>query len=576
METKIPSRAIFIASVVLASALCITGLPKNFQQLKQNLKDRIHLGLDLKGGTHLVLQVHVDDAVNITVNEALERIRDDFRSKNIPADVEKKTEGNNPPFLMITGIPPDRASDVQAIVNDEFQDWTLAAVPGNSNARAMSLKTSSVATLRNQALQQSMDTIRRRVDALGVTEPTIAEYGQGDYELVVELPGVDDPARVKDIIKTTALLELSLVKDGPYPSREAALSAHGGILPPDTLLLPGKSEAAGQAGAEAWYVVNQIPAVTGRDLSGAEPGTDENGQPDVNFTLNRDGATRFARITGANVGKQLAIILDNRVVTAPVIHSQISDRGEISGGNFTTKQTADLSLVLRSGALPASISYLQEQTVGPSLGADSIRHGVVASIVGFLAVMGFMLVYYKEAGINADVALLLNLLILISALVDLRIFAVLAVGVLLGWAFHPYAGAGAALLGLVYTFVGGAPTAGTLTLPGIAGVILTVGMGVDSNVLIFERIREELRAGKAVGAAVAGGFDHAFITIIDTHVTTVVSAAILFTFGTGPIKGFAVTLTIGLIANLFTSVFVSRAIFDYVLSRRTKGEALSI
>jgi preprotein translocase subunit SecD len=575
METKIQNRAIFIACVVLASVLCIVGFPKNFQQLKQNVRDRIHLGLDLKGGTHLVLQVHVEDAVNITVDQALERFRDELRAKNIPADVEKKTEGNNPPYLLITGIPSDRASDVQTIVNDEFQDWNLAAVAGNPNARAMSLKPSAAASLRTQALQQSMDTIRRRVDALGVTEPTIAEYGQGDYELVVELPGVDDPTRVKDIIKTTAMLELKLVTDGPYPTREAALAAHGGILPPDTQLLPGKNEAPGSAGAEAWYLVNQIAAVTGRDLSGAEPGTDENGQPSVNFTLTRDGATRFARVTGANVGKQLAIILDNRVVSAPVIHSQISDRGEITG-SFTPKQAADLSLVLRSGALPASISYLQEETVGPSLGADSIRHGVVASIVGFLAVMGFMLIYYKEAGINADVALLLNLLILIAALVDLRLFAVLAVGVLLGWAFHPYAGAGAALLGLVYTFVGGAPTAGTLTLPGIAGVILTVGMGVDSNVLIFERIREELRAGKAVGAAVAGGFDHAFVTIIDTHVTTVVSAAILFTFGTGPIKGFAVTLTIGLIANLFTSVFVSRAIFDYVLSRRMKGAALSI
>ncbi len=575
METQIRNRAIFIAAVVLSSALCIIGFPKNFQQLKQNLKERIHLGLDLKGGTHLVLQVHVEDAVNITITETLERMRDELRAKNIAADVEKKTEGKNPPYLLISKIPSSRMSDVQAIASEEFPDWNLAAVAGNASARAMSLKTSALGTIRNQALQQSMDTIRRRVDALGVTEPTIAEYGQGDYELVVELPGVDDPARVKAIIKTTAMLELKIVQDGPYSSREAALSAHGGILPPDAQLLPGKSESPGNAGAEEWYIVNQIAAVTGRDLSGAEPGTGDNGQPDVNFTLTRDGAARFSRITAANIQKRLAIVLDNRVVSAPVIQSQISDRGEITG-SFTPKQTADLALVLRSGALPASISYLQEETVGPSLGADSIRHGVVASIVGFLAVMGFMLIYYKGAGINADVALLLNLLILIAAMVDLRLFAVLAVGVLLGWAFHPYAGAGAAVLGLVYTFVGGMPTAGTLTLPGIAGVILTVGMGVDSNVLIFERIREELRAGKAVGAAVAGGFDHAFITIIDTHVTTVVSAAILFTFGTGPIKGFAVTLTIGLKANLFPSVFVSRAIFDYVLTRRARGAALSI
>jgi preprotein translocase subunit SecD len=343
---------------------------------------------------------------------------------------------------------------------------------------------------------------------------------------------VDDPTRVKDIIQSTALLELKLVQDGPFSSRESALAGHGGVLPLDTQLLPGPS---GQNG-ETWYVVNRVAAVTGRDLSGAEPSHDINGRPDVNFTLTRDGAARFGRVTGANVGKQLAIVLDNRVYDAPVIQSQISDRGEITGP-FTPQKVQDLALVLRSGALPATIKILSEEVVGPSLGADSIRHGVVACIVGFVAVMAFMLVYYRGAGVNADLALLLNLIILIAAL--------------------GYFGA-------------------VLTLPGIAGVILTVGMGVDSNVLIFERIREELRLGKAVGAAVAGGFEHAFVTIIDTHVTTIVSAAILFTFGTGPIRGFAVTLTIGLLANLFTSVFVSRVIFDYVLSRREKGAELSI
>jgi preprotein translocase subunit SecD len=387
--------------------------------------------------------------------------------------------------------------------------------------------------IRTQALTQAMDTIRRRVDALGVTEPTIAEYGQGDSELVVQLPGVDDPSRVKDIMQSTALLELKLVQDGPYSSREAALAQHGGVLPPDTELVQGTNE---DNKGEAWYVLNHIAAVTGRDLTGAEPSRDTAGRPSVQFNLNRDGAERFGRVTGDNVNKLLAIVLDNRVYSAPVIHSQITDRGEITG-NFTPQQANDLALVLKSGALPASIKYLSEETVGPSLGADSIRHGVVASIVGLLAVMGFMLVYYRGSGVNANVALALNLLILVAAM----------------------------------AWIGG-----TLTLPGIAGVILTVGMGVDSNVLIFERIREELRLGKAVGAGVAAGFEQAFRTIIDTHVTTVASAVILFAFGTGPIQGFAVTLTIGLLANLFTSVFVSRVIFDYVLSRREKGMALSI
>jgi preprotein translocase subunit SecD len=535
METKIRNRAIIIAAVVLGCILGIIGFPTTYNELKENLHSRIHLGLDLKGGTHLVLQVHVDDAVNVTIDQALERLRDELRAKNIAADVQKKKEGDKT-YLLITGFPQDRSSDLQSLVSDQFSDWDLARVPGDPNSRSLTLKVSAVATLRNQAMVQSMDTIRRRIDALGVVEPTIAEYGQGDYELVVQLPGVGDPTQVKDIIQTTAMLELKLVQDGPYSSREAALAAHGGILPPDSQLVGGKSESSSAAGGEAWYLVNQIAAVTGRDLSGAQEGRGDNGGWAVNFTLTRDGASRFSRVTGDNVGKLLAIVLDNRVVSAPVIHSQISDRGEISG-NFTEQEASNLALVLRSGALPASITYLQEETVGPSLGADSIRHGVIAAIAGFIAVMGFMLIYYRGAGINADVALILNLVILIAAM---------------------------ASIGSV------------LTLPGIAGIILTVGMGVDSNVLIFERIREELRGGKAVGAAVAGGFDHAFVTIIDTHVTTVASAAILFTFGTGPIRGFAVTLTIGLLANLFTSVFVSRTIFDYVLTHHEKGAALSI
>ena len=536
METKIRGRAIFVLIVVLACLLGITGFPKNVLELKESLRTRIHLGLDLKGGTNLVLQVQVEDAVNITSGEVLDRAKDELKAKSIPyADIQSNDDKSaRPPIhrILIKGIPQERSSDLQTLVANGFPDWDLVRVPGDETARMLVLKASAAATFRNQALMQAMDTINRRVNALGVTEPTIAEYGQGDFQIVVQLPGVDDPTRVKDIIQSTALLELKLVQEGPFSSREEALAKFGGVLPPDSELLPGS-----QNGNEVWYVVNRVPAITGRDLTGAEPSHDEGGRPDVNFTVARDGAERFGRVTGANIGKLLAIVLDNRVFNAPVIHGQITDRGQISGGNFTPESANDLALVLRSGALPASITYLSEETVGASLGADSIRHGVVASIVGLLAVMGFMLVYYRGAGVNANVALALNLLILVALM---------------------------ASIGAV------------LTLPGIAGVILTVGMGVDSNVLIFERIREELRLGKAVGAGVAAGFEQAFRTIIDTHVTTVVSAAILFAFGTGPIRGFAVTLTIGLLANLFTSVFVSRMIFDYVLTRREKGAALSI
>ncbi len=538
MDTKIKGRAIIIAALIVVCILGIIGFPKNFQELKENLRTRIHLGLDLKGGTHLVLQVHVEDAVNITADDALERMKDELKAKNVPySDVQKADDVQSDPpkhRIQIKGVPQERGSDLQTLASEQFSDWDLSHMPGDVTGWMLSLKTTAAANIRNQALIQSMNTIRNRVDQLGVTEPTIAEYGgEGDFELVVQLPGVNDPDRVKDIIQSTALLELKLVQDGPLPSREALLANHGGVLPPDTQLLQGPSGSNG----ESWYIVNRIAAVTGRDLSGAEPSHDSNGRPSVNFTLTRDGAARFGRVTGSNVGKLLAIVLDNKIKSAPAIQTQITDRGEITGGSFTEQEVQDLALVLRSGALPAGIKPLSEQVVGPSLGADSIRHGIVACIVGFVAVIAFMLIYYRGAGVNADLALILNLIILVAALAYVE---------------------------------------AALTLPGIAGVILTVGMGVDSNVLIFERIREELRLGKAVGAAVAGGFEHAFVTIIDTHVTTVVSAAILFTFGTGPIRGFAVTLTIGLLANLFTSVFVSRVIFDYVLSRREKGAELSI
>ncbi len=537
MDKSLRGRFGVVLFVILVCVLGITGFPRNVQQLKEALQNRIHLGLDLKGGTHLILQVQVEDAVNATTDQAVERLRDEMKAKGIPSADLSRADSTH---LQIKGVPDEKVQDLKALVSDQFSDWDLTSAAGDPHSRVLAMKVTAAAGIRNQALLQSMNTIRNRVDRLGVAEPTIAEYGGlGDYELVVQLPGVDDPTRVKDIIQSTAMLELKIVRDGPYSSQEAALAAHGGVLPPDTELLPGRPESRSEGSSgEVWYIVDRVAAVTGRDLrpGGATPSHDENQRPAVSFSLTRDGASRFERVTGQNVGKLLAIVLDRRVYSAPVIEDTIRDNGIIRG-SFTPEQTSDMALVLNSGALPASIKYLSEQTVGPSLGLDSIRHGVVASIVGLLAVMAFMLVYYRGSGINANLALGMNLIMLVAALA--------------------YFGA-------------------TLTLPGIAGVILTVGMGVDSNVLIFERIREELRLGKAVGQAVASGFEQAFRTIIDTHVTTVVSAAILFTFGTGPIRGFAVTLTIGLIANLFTSVFVSRAIFDWVLTRREKGEALSI
>jgi len=344
---------------------------------------------------------------------------------------------------------------------------------------------------------------------------------------------------VKEIMQSTAMLEIRQEIKGPYPTEQAAYTENQGTLPPDSVLMKGRS-IAGQtdssAPQEVWYVVSRSSAISGRDLRDAQPIRDEFNKPAVRFMLTGEGGRRFGAFTGSHIGDSLAVVLDNKVQEVAVIKDQINDEGRISG-SFTEQQSKDLSMVLRSGALPAGIRYLEERTVGPSLGADSIRSGVRAAVIGMAAVLIFMLVYYRGAGINADVALILNLLILLG------------------------------FLGF---------SSATLTLPGIAGVILTVGMGVDSNVLIFERIREELRNGKTAPSAIEQGFAHAWVTIVDTHVTTIVSAAILFIFGTGPVKGFAVTLTFGLLANLFTAVFVSRVIFDAGLNRMKRGAALSI
>jgi preprotein translocase subunit SecD len=422
-----------------------------------------------------------------------------------------------------------------SIVQDHLPEYEVNS--GAGDTWTMAMKPTMLADLKTKAVTQAIDTIRNRIDALGVSEPTIQEHGLGQYQILVQLPGVDDPARVKDIMQSTAMLEIKQELGGPYPSEQAAMQEKGGVVPADSILLEGHA-APGTAGdTQAWYFVSRSSAVSGKDLRDAQPSRDQNGQPEVTFTLTGEGGQRFFNFTSAHVGESLAVVLDNKVQEVANIKEPIRDQGSISGGRMSEQTSKDLSMILRSGALPAGVKYLEERTVGPSLGADSIRAGVRAAVIGMLAVLIFMLVYYRGAGINADVALLLNLVI---------------------------------LLGFMGFFDA------VLTLPGIAGVILTVGMGVDSNVLIFERIREELRNGKTPPSAVDQGFSHAWITIVDTHVTTIVSAAILFIFGTGPVKGFATTLTFGLLANLFTAVFVSRVIFDVGLNRKQRGEPLSI
>ncbi|MGB8579406.1 MAG: protein translocase subunit SecD [Candidatus Sulfotelmatobacter sp.] len=538
MNKNLLWKLVAILGVLLVFLFGIFGIPQSFsgQGLLSAMTNRIHLGLDLRGGTHLILQVQVNDAINVDSDNAVEVLKEQLNKRKIAfADISKPDPQNNPDKIVIKGVPAESRKDLLDIANDRLPEYNLTS--GADNSWTLVMKPQILSDLKNKAVTQAIETIRNRIDSLGVSEPTIQEHGLGQYQILVQLPGVDDPARVKDIMQSTAMLEIKQVLGGPYPSEQAALQDKGGILPPDAILLPGHGAPGAPADEQAWYLVSRVSAVRGKDLRDAQPSTDQNGQPNVRFQLTGEGGQRFYNFTSAHVGESLGVVLDNKVQEVANIKEAIRDTGEISGGSMSQQQAKDLSMILRSGALPAGIKYLEERTVGPSLGTDSIRAGIRAAVVGMLVVLIFMLIYYRAAGINADLALLLNLVILLG--------------------FMGYVGA-------------------VLTLPGIAGVILTVGMGVDSNVLIFERIREELRNGKTPPSAVDQGFHHALVTIIDTHVTTIVSAGILFLFGTGPVQGFAVTLTFGLLANLFTAVFVSRVIFDWILSRKQRGDALSI
>jgi preprotein translocase subunit SecD len=538
MNKNLLWKLVLSVGILLVFLFGIFGVPQSFsgQGLLTAMTNRIHLGLDLRGGTHLILQVQVNDAVTIDSDNAIEILKEQLnKRKTAFADISKPDPQNNPDRVVLKGVPPDGRKDLLDIVSERLPEYNLSS--GADNTWTLAMKPQMLSDLKNKAVTQAIETIRNRIDSLGVSEPTIQEHGLGQYQILVQLPGVDDPGRVKDIMQSTAMLEIKQVLGGPFPSEQAALQDKGGVLPADAILLPGHGAPGTSGGEQAWFLVSRVSAVRGKDLRDAQPSTDQNGQPNVRFELTGEGGQRFYSFTSAHVGESLGVVLDGKVQEVANIKEAIRDTGEISGGSMSQQQAKDLSMILRSGALPAGIKYLEERTVGPSLGSDSIRHGVNAAIIGMLAVLIFMLVYYRGAGINADIALILNLII---------------------------------LLGFMGYFEA------VLTLPGIAGVILTVGMGVDSNVLIFERIREELRNGKTPPSAVDQGFSHAWITIVDTHVTTIVSAAILFIFGTGPVRGFATTLTFGLLANLFTAVFVSRLIFDWILSRKQRGEALSI
>jgi preprotein translocase subunit SecD len=530
-------KAAFILAVILICLYGIIGIPKSKEELVSNWNSSIRLGLDLKGGTHMVLQVQVQDAFVAEAQQVIERMKEEMAKAGIQYTSMEVLEPTSIATadqvqVVIKGVPPDKVGQVRQIATDRFANWNLAMAGADFR---MTIKPSDSLDLRRRTVQGAMNTIETRINGLGVAESAVQPRGRADAEgeILVQLPGVDDPARVKQILQTAAVLELYEVKDGPFASQEEARAKHGGVLPLNTKLIQGspRSEAS-----QGWLLVTRTPVVRGSDLKDARPTQSQTSSWEVQFVLSQDAAQRFERFTEANIGNRLAIVLDGQWRLAPTIQARIGDTGVITnmGGQ---QEASDTALVLRAGSLPARLEFLEERVVGPSLGADSIRQGIIAGLAGLTIVIVCMLAYYRKAGVNATLALLLNSLILLAAVAYLN---------------------------------------ATLTLPGIAGIILSVGMAVDSNVLIFERIREELRAGKAVVAAVNAGFNKAFLTIIDTHVTTVVSCAFLFLFGTGPVRGFAVTLVIGLIANVFTAVFVSRFIFDLELSGKRTVTRLSI
>lgn len=538
MRKNVTGRTVVIVVTILVCVFGIIGFPKSGAALMENLRHNIRLGLDLKGGSHLVLQVHVQDAIKTEADGAIERMKENMRKQGIdytsidrndPATVEDADKIE----IDVKGVPEKKTTAFRSMIAELFSQWTLT--PVNSTDYRLNMRPSELVTLKRDTVERSLQTISNRINQLGLTEPTVQQYGQAgtDYEILVELPGVDDPARVKEIMQTTAQLEISDVKEGPFQSRDAALAQKGGILPLGTKLV--REPPQGDRG-ESWFLLAKSPVIRGTDVRNARAGQDDMRKWETSFTLSPDAGKRFGRYTESNIGNRLAVVMDNSIHSVAVIKGRIEDSGQIE--NIGTEQEAsDLALVLRAGALPATIQIQYENSVGPSLGADSIHAGIVAGLAGLAAVIVVMLVYYKRSGVNAVLALFLNTVILMAALSYFK---------------------------------------AVLTLPGIAGVILTIGMAVDSNVLIFERIREELRSGKAIVSAVDTGFSKAWWTIVDTHVTTVVSCAFLFIFGEGPVRGFAVTLTIGLIANVFTAVFVSKVIFDYELSGRRQPAELSI
>ncbi len=514
MRDSIKWRVLLVIGVI---ALCVFFIWKN--GLKQ--------GLDLRGGVHLVLLMDTDVSVHNRIVSDITAITDEMAKQNVPVDkIYPSDAAAN--TIRVEGTNPNLGIKLRDFVDKKLTYYSFgSAGPGKFD---LTMRSNNENELRDNAVLQSVETIRNRIDKYGVSEPAIHRQGLGSNKIVVELPGVEDSTEIKSLIGKAAQLgwHQTLEPSMGAPSREALLKQFGGVKPPDVSFFQGSSD---KFPGEVWFAVKAVPVVSGADITEVRVGGNQYGQPIVDFQLSAIAGQKFREFTRANIGKQAAIVLDQMVISNPRINSEIGDKGMIEG-NFTTQEAQELVLQLKSGALPAIPRFAEERTVGPSMGLASIRKGTFSGLVGLVGILAFMLLYYRASGINANVCLLLNLVILVGVM---------------------------STFGL------------TLTVPGIAGIILTLGMSIDANVLIFERIKDELLENKAVQTAISGGFSKAFITIFDTHVTDWISALFLLQFGTGPVRGFAVTLTVGLIANMFTAVFVSRIIYDIVMDLRSKG-----
>ena len=488
----------------------------------------LKLGLDLKGGVHLVLRVRTDEALRSETESAVARLLESLQERRITFGHVSRVDSTH---FTADGMPPIQDAAFRDAASEVSASFDRAA--SGLGAYTFAMKSGVQIALRDNAMAQTRETIERRVNELGVSEASISPQGANGDELLVQLPGVSDIERAKAIIQSQGRLEFKIVEQGPASSPEALTL--GNAVPDGIEVVAGPAHGSG-GGSPAYYLVKTAATVTGRDLRTARSSLGDTGRPEVDFTLTGSGGRAFGKLTGEHIGRQLAIMLDGQLQSSAQIESMITTNGRIAG-SFTEQDTENLALLLRAGALPTGLDYLEQSTIGASLGADAIRAGIRASSVGLLLIVSFMLLYYRWSGVNAVVALIFNLVMLLGLM---------------------------AYVGFV------------MTLPGMAGFVLTMGIGVDSNVLIFERIKEELEAQRTVRASVHAGFSRVFRTLLDTHISGLVAAACLFQFGTGAIRGFAVTLTIGLLSNLFTSTFVSRWLFDLVLARHPRVEHLSI